>query len=158
MRRRVVKVAALCSIVVVTVLVYLQSAGWLLNTWLARQDTESLKPIAVAEQTQRDFGTTTAGPVLRADFSIRNDGQRQLVLIELSRSCACLLGGDREVVVDPGQSAHVALELHTARLQGRVRKIIRYLSNDPNLPNITLAVMADVRESAPDRTQQTVNR
>ena len=158
MRRRVVKTAAFCLIVALVVLFGREAAGWLLHGWLARQDAESFKPVAVVDRTEQDFGTTRPGPVLRAVFSIRNEGQRQLILLELSRSCACLLGGDAEIVVDPGQARELALELHTARLRGRVRKIVRYLTNDANLPDITLAVMADVEEPAAQREPQTADR
>lgn len=146
MRRGIVYSAVFGSVVALTLLFGHLWASRHLNRWLARQDADDFPPIAVVDRTEWDFGAAKPGEVLQARFSIANEGRRPLLLFELSRSCACLFGGGSQVVVDPGRSTDVTLELHTDRLSGRVRKIIRYTTNDPNRPDVVLAVLANVQE------------
>jgi len=97
---------------------------------------------------ERDYGTVPQGTVLRTSFPITNVGSRRLILVERSRACCGESPGQPETVVQPGEATELKVQVDTSRWCGRVREVVRYNTNDPDVPQFALTVTADVRPSA----------
>lgn len=100
-------------------------------------------PRAVLPDSTCDLGEVRGGQPLTARFPIENRGARRLVLTELDRSCDCVRGERPEIVVGPGRSGEIRVRLETDELSGPMQLEVRYATNDPALPMITLRVLAD---------------
>ena len=111
---------------------------------LTSAETHNARPSIILDVSSWDFGTVSDDSELRAVFSIRNAGERRLLLFERSRSCGCLSSGQREVIVNPGDSTNLTVLLRTSRLRGPVQKHVQYETNDPNKPTLTLTLLANV--------------
>lgn len=131
---------------------------WTLRALLAQSlstfGRDAGRPAAETEQTERNFGTVPAGRLLRAVFSVQNSGGRRLVLRERARSCACLSGGEPEIIVPAGCSRRIELVLDTERLNGPVRKRLRYRSNDPERPTLVFALAANITGNQPQTSRK----
>ena len=105
-------------------------------------------PALVLKHSLQDFGAVSAGRKLSARFPIRNDGRRRLILREEFRNCSCLTGGKPEIIVAPGKTVELEVIMHTSQLSGAVRKLVRYRTNDPKLPMLTVRLVAEVEPAA----------
>ena len=119
-----------------------------LPAWSRSNRVGSLSPQLVLASTHRDLGTVTQGSVLRTTFPIANQGTRRLVLSDQSQGCCGQPADPRQVIVAPGDSTELTVEVDTARWHGRMERTLRYTTNDPKLPRFALTVTASV-QSAP---------
>jgi len=110
---------------------------------------EQQRPVAVLEWTEYDFGTFEAGPTLQARFPLRNDGARRLIVMEKSRSCECVSGRRREIILEHGESTELEAVLQTRGLRSNVRLELDYTTSDPQLPQFRLTVIADIISPSP---------
>lgn len=97
-------------------------------------------PKLVAPQDTYDFGHVTQGDAVPFTFTLRNDGDQELVITNVRPSCGCtaaLASSDR---VPPGGEATVTGEVKSATLQDRIAKTVTVESNDPTTPRLTLTV------------------
>lgn len=111
---------------------------------LTQPPVNATAEVALATDRQ-DFGEVPAGPPLIARFPIENHGARRLVLTELDRSCDCIRGERPEIIVGPGSSGEIRVRLATDELCGPMQLALRYATNDPALPMLTVQVLADVK-------------
>jgi hypothetical protein len=97
---------------------------------------------------ERDFGTVPQGTVLQSGFPVTNLGTRRLVLVEQSRACCGRSPDQPQITLQPGETAKLRVQVDTSRYCGRIREVVRYNTNDPEMPQFALCVTADVRPSA----------
>jgi len=97
---------------------------------------------------EQDLGTVPQGTVLQTSFPITNIGRRRLILVERSRACCGESPGQPETVLRPGEATELRVQVDTSRWCGRVREVVRYSTNDPQMPRFALTVTADVRPCA----------
>lgn len=142
---RSLSLAAMLAVTAVTGLALIERAGDGLPVASGGANGPELQ---VARGTH-DFGTVSAGTVLRATFAVRNAGTERLILHEQSHSCGCLSGGVPEIVVPAGASRKIELTFQTDRLDGAVRKRLEYRTNDRRNPTLHLTVFAEVRRHHP---------
>jgi hypothetical protein len=98
-------------------------------------------PELVVQQTERSLGTVVAGRPVRAGFTLFNAGGRRLIV----REDRCLACGPGEWLIPPGESQDLTIELNTTGLEGEVRQVQHYTTNDPRQPRLTLAVSVNVQ-------------
>ncbi len=146
MRRRPFRVLA--PILAATVVV-LPLGLWLANTaWGVRFQGDSIlsdAPVALLPSSDRDVGTITQGAVLRIAFPIANAGTRRLIVTEAAATCCGRPANDGQIVLAPGESTNLNVSIETIRWCGQLDHAVRYLTNDPRLPQFTLKVTGDVR-------------
>ena len=87
---------------------------------------------------ERDLGTVPQGVILRPAFSVANVGTRRLILVEAGEDCCGQTSTPRQFVVAPGDSASITVEVDTGRYCGAMRHVVRYTTNAPDFPQITL--------------------
>ena len=119
---------------------------------LAQNASLQTHPLAAAElsHTQRDFGTVTQGEVLREEFQVNNTGTRRLVFQRDVPGCCGEPAETQAVIVPPGGSATLPIELDTATLAGVVDHVVEFTTNDPEMPRFSLTLRADVRPADSD--------
>lgn len=104
----------------------------------------SAAPQAVLEESIHDAGTVARGASVEHVFTIGNEGDEPLEIVEVQPTCGCTVADfDRQIA--PGRSGRVAVVVDTSKLKGAVAKSIRVLTNDAEAPEITLVVKANVR-------------
>jgi hypothetical protein len=109
-------------------------------------------PRAVLQRKEHDFGHVKAGALLLAGFRLENTGNKRLIVREQARGCECVTVNQPEVIVPPGGSRTLAPGLDTKKFEGALKTTVEYRTNDPQLPTITLVLMAEVTPS-PEPTQ-----
>ena len=112
-------------------------------------------PKLVAELSRRDLGTVSQGVVLRAAFPVANHGTRRLVIVEQVARCCGGSSGTREIIVAPGQSRDLRVEVDTASWFGRLEHTVRYTTNDRRVARFAVTVTADVKEQDTNRIRST---
>lgn len=106
---------------------------------------EAPGPIAVLPETQRDVGAVSAGVVLGARFSVKNAGTRRLVIERESEECCDEPSERRRIVVPPGVSGVIEVQVDTNRWYGEMRHVVHYTTNDPSRPRFTLTLHGEVQ-------------
>ncbi|MHC4176507.1 MAG: Ig-like domain-containing protein [Planctomycetota bacterium] len=115
-----------------------------LPAWLGHGTAGSSAPAIRLAHTERDLGTVVQGAELRTAFPIANVGTRRLILREHRRACCGQAADQSEIVVPPGNSTELKVQVDTSPWCGRMREAVRYTTNDPDRPQLTLYVNADV--------------
>ncbi|MFH1919181.1 MAG: DUF1573 domain-containing protein [Planctomycetota bacterium] len=103
-----------------------------------------LAPRLVLPRSERDLGTVSQGGTIRAVFPIRNAGIRRLIVMEEGKGCCGEPAEPRRIILAPGESTSVEVEVNTAQWHGRVEHAVHYTTNDPELPRFALTVTANV--------------
>jgi hypothetical protein len=116
----------------------------LLPAWPPDGHAGGSAPRAVLSCEHRDLGSVRQGGVLRAVFPVTNAGNRRLILSQRGAGCCGRPAESHQVIVAPGDSAELSVELDTARWAGQVGHTVRYTTNDPALPQFSLRVTAVV--------------
>lgn len=98
--------------------------------------------IEVREKTQ-DGGTVEEGATLKFQFVVANRGSTDLALTRVKPDCGCSVAR-WDKVIPPGKEGAIDAELHTENLRGRVTKGFTVFSNDPQQPQLRLAVTTQV--------------
>lgn len=93
-----------------------------------------------------DFGRVLQQRELRAQVRLRNFGDREWVLHELSADCDCAaaLLDQQGRRLAPGASATLDVRLETRRFLGRVVRHVRLRSNDVARPVVSVELVAEV--------------
>ncbi len=137
MKRSVLVIA----IVGVLLLALCVRSGWV-AAWADNGLAGVQAPRILIPCVQRDLGNVSQGKVLRTEFRVENTGTRRLVLMEETPGCCDQTENQLSITVPPGGSRDIAVEIDTARWHGHIEHIVRYRTNDPQLPLFSLAVTA----------------
>ncbi|HWN98483.1 MAG TPA: DUF1573 domain-containing protein [Blastocatellia bacterium] len=103
-------------------------------------------PRAVVPLDSYDFGDVFKGELISQLFVIRNEGEAELRIDNLTTGCGCSVI-DSDKVLAPGHEGKAELEVNTASQSGQISKIATLHTNDPDRPNIVLTVTANVLTS-----------
>ncbi len=116
----------------------------LLPAWSGDGHAGGSAPRVVLSCAHRDLGSVPQGGVLRALFPVANAGSRRLILSQQGAGCCGRPAESYQVIVAPGDSAELSVELDTAQWFGQVEHTVRYTTNDPAMPQFALRVTAVV--------------
>jgi hypothetical protein len=104
-------------------------------------------PALALEEEEHDFGKVETDTVGRHEFVLANRGDQPLILSRKKSSCGCCtcacearLPGE----IPPGESAAVILEWKIRKYTGAFRQSETLETNDPDRPEVTLAVTGRV--------------
>ncbi|MGA1236646.1 MAG: DUF1573 domain-containing protein [Limisphaerales bacterium] len=101
-------------------------------------------PAIQFEEQNFDFGRVKAGDVVDHRFDFKNSGSAPLEITKVTTACGCTAPGEWDKLVQPGQTGGIPIKFYSGSFSGDVKKSITVLSNDPQNPNITLSIQADV--------------
>jgi hypothetical protein len=91
-----------------------------------------------------DFGTVERGTKVEHVFGLRNQGPGELRIEQVKSSCGCTVAVVSAAEVAAGGEGRVAVTLDTARMAGRVTKVVTVYSSDPQAPVRTLTLAGEV--------------
>ncbi len=92
-----------------------------------------------------NFGWRDAEETVTNCFVLRNTGDADLHLTDIRTSCGCTQAKPSDRVIAPGRETVLEVHLALRGLQGRQRKSVSVLSNDPEVPSITLWMQGEAR-------------
>ena len=112
------------------------------------------KPKIAVEPMEHDFGDIVQGDVVKFTFKVRNEGDAPLE-ITARPSCGCVTPHyDR--VIQPKQEGVIEAELRSAGFRGAQIKTIQVTTNDPDQPNLTLRLTANIKTAFEVRPSETL--
>jgi hypothetical protein len=91
-----------------------------------------------------DFGSVDRGAKIEHVFRVANTGDAPLRLEQVKSTCGCTVALISDPEVPPGREGRIAVTLDTARMAGRVTKIVTVYTNDPETPTAPLALTGAV--------------
>jgi len=91
-----------------------------------------------------DFGRALPNRTLTKEFSVRNFGDRDLVVDGVSTSCGCTAALLASKTIKPGGSTPLRVTLETRSYAGKVEREVLLRSNDTTTPVLTLRLTATV--------------
>ncbi|MCL4837426.1 MAG: DUF1573 domain-containing protein [Thermoanaerobaculia bacterium] len=100
-------------------------------------------PKAVVPGPVWNAGAVAKGERLTTDFVIRNEGDADLELLEVTPACGCTVA-EFDKRIPPGGAGKVHAELDTTGFSGPIAKGITVLTNDPANPRLQLTIQAKV--------------
>jgi hypothetical protein len=95
-----------------------------------------------------DFGRALPGKVLRKEFTLRNSGDRDLVLAGVSTTCGCTAALPDERTIAPGRTTPLRVTLETRNYSGHVERRVLVRSNDPETPALEIKLSVTVEAPA----------
>ncbi|MEM7480522.1 MAG: DUF1573 domain-containing protein [Acidobacteriota bacterium] len=102
------------------------------------------QPQVVLPKPVFDAGVTPKGEKITHDFSIRNEGAADLMIVDVRPACGCTIA-EFDKTIAPGASGKIHAVLDTTTFAGPISKGITVLTNDPANPRLELAIKADVQ-------------
>jgi hypothetical protein len=134
--------AGACAAGLAILMLWSANSACVLPAWSNANHADSSSPKLALPTLQRDLGTVDQGDVLQTTFRITNAGRRRLVLHEEARRCCGQSAESRRIIVPPGRSTLLHVEIDTAPWLGNMEHMARYTTNDPQLPQLALKVTA----------------
>jgi len=101
-------------------------------------------PKLVIVEEKKDVGTVPKGEVVHATFVLRNEGKADLHITDVKPSCGCT-APEYDKTIKPGAEGKIVLNVDTKTFQGPISKSALILTDDPEKPQITVFVMANVK-------------
>lgn len=135
---------------VLVVAVLLACAVAAFGPGLAAED-EAKAPSIRVEPEGFDFGKALPEKTLRKEFVLRNFGDAELVVENVSTTCGCTAALASDKRVPPGGSTQLLVTFETRSYAGKVERQVLVRSNDPKTPLLTVKVSATVEASAKPR-------
>ena len=111
---------------------------------LAAADEHAPGPRIRVEPGTFDFGRTLPNRTLTKEFSVRNFGDRDLVVDGVSTSCGCTAALLASKTIKPGGSTPLRVTLETRSYAGKVEREVLVRSNDTATPVLTIRLTATV--------------
>jgi hypothetical protein len=96
--------------------------------------------VATVDEPTYDFGVMEQKGTGKHAFTIKNTGTINLTLSKGHTTCKCTLADIDKAEVPPGESTQVTLEWHGKLFEGEYRQSATIGTNDPERPQVTLAV------------------
>ena len=95
-----------------------------------------------------DFGKALQNKTLTKEFSLRNFGNEDLVITEVTTTCGCTVADLASKTLKPGTSTPLTVKLDTRSNEGKLQRSVSIVSNDPQKKILEVKVMADVQSNA----------
>lgn len=95
------------------------------------------------DKTVFDYGKITAGSDGHRYFTVKNTGDKPLILTEVKPACGCTTPEWSKDPILPGKSAQIKVGYNT-NLSGAFSKPIEVFSNDPKNPRSVLTIKGEV--------------
>lgn len=103
------------------------------------------KPTIVFESKLIDFGEIEDGKVVDIEFKFKNDGDKTLIIKNISTSCGCTVARLKKKKFKPGEGGVIPVKFFSTGRGGRkVSKTITIASNDTESPYTRLIISGKV--------------
>lgn len=99
-------------------------------------------------ETQHNFGQIKEGATFEHTFRFLNNGKSTLDIQEVKTTCGCTAALVSSNKIEPGEEGTLKVELNTTNRLGKMSRSITVISNDPEEPNKSLVIFAEVFKEA----------
>jgi hypothetical protein len=123
--------------------VLLVSSAWAQDKG-AKSEAAQKGPRIRVEPTTFDFGKALPNKTLEKEFSLRNFGNEDLVIENVSTTCGCTAALMDSKVIKPGGTTPLRVSLQTREYSGKVERTILVRSNDPTTALLEIKVQVTV--------------
>ena len=103
-------------------------------------------PLITVEKPGYDFGTVTQGDKVDHLFTVKNRGDKPLIISQIRSSCGCTAATLSARTIAPGSSGEVKVTFDSTNFAGQVTKTISIDSNDQRNPSAVLTLQGKVTE------------
>lgn len=98
------------------------------------------------EETTYNFGTTKPHSKVTHIFKFKNTGKRDLKIRKIRATCGCTTVEPSNSVIPPGESSSFKAIFNTGTRNGYQKKLIYFISNDPENPTVRLSMKGRVEK------------
>ena len=98
----------------------------------------------VVDAPTADAGTVQRGTIITKEFIVKNTGSAMLRVTDVKPGCGCTTA-KFDKAIPPGGQGKIVLTVDTKSFRSAISKTAVVLSNDPNTPELTLKVLANVK-------------
>ncbi|ANQ49362.1 DUF1573 domain-containing protein [Flammeovirga yaeyamensis] len=110
-------------------------------------DKKAEWPKATFDKKKHDFGEMKALDKASTMFTIKNDGKTKLLIRKVKASCGCTATKPNKTELAPGESTTLDVTFTAGNYNRSVTKSITVITNDPDHPENTLQISADVKSA-----------
>jgi len=104
------------------------------------------KPIISFENPDFNFDKVYKGNKVEHVFKLENLGNETLEIKKVKPSCGCTAAILSQKTILPGETGEIKATFKSASYNGKVKKTISVLSNDPDTPSFKLTIFGEVIE------------
>jgi len=102
------------------------------------------QPKLMVQPGEYDFGVIEQGEMVSHTFILTNGGSDLLKISNVTASCGCTAAKPEKQELAPGESTNLLVTFNSAHRQGSQFKTVKVTSNDPENPEVTLSIKANV--------------
>jgi len=102
-------------------------------------------PVATFSEDSHDFGEINEGDKVECVFTLKNTGQRDLIIRNVKTSCGCTAVTPEKKVIGANESVPLKVEFNSKGKRGRQNKAITVITNDPKNPTTILRISTNVQ-------------
>ncbi len=94
-----------------------------------------------------DFGNMNQNESRDTQVTVTNKGGATLVISEVNADCGCTVPTLARQKLSPGESTVIDINFNSKKFHGHVTKLVHVISNDPDFPDKSIYIQADVFSS-----------
>ena len=113
-------------------------------TFKSIQNRPSQPPRLAISESEWDYGQVKPNEKYTHIFTIRNEGDEELIIERVRASCGCIKTSLSSKNIQPGKSAEFKTIFDTTGYDGKVKKEVYITSNDPREPNRAISLFLEV--------------
>lgn len=98
------------------------------------------------DKIELDLGMMYNGAVKTGRYTIKNIGNEPLQIKYVQPSCGCTTVRRPQDWIQPDKTDYIDIEFNSVGLRGKVEKYVFISTNDPTAKELTVKLLADVRE------------
>jgi len=124
------------------------------NTPAAAATPPAAAPKLQFDKKEYDFGTTSLVDSVTGTFTYQNVGTAELKLGKPQPSCGCTVASVKPDLLKPNEKGELVFTVRVGGQRGQLRKSINVPSNDPQTPNVNLAIKIEMKQILEASPQQ----
>ena len=95
-------------------------------------------------ETSYDYGIIKQGEKITHNFSLANNGKKDLYIRKTKTSCGCLQTSATTDTIAPGATGYITLVFDSYNKEGKDSRKMNVFLNDPSMPEVVLEVKGEV--------------
>jgi hypothetical protein len=120
---------SICWLVVLAACSEKKAEGLSANELVSGPSNGGKVPGLVFTDSAFDFGTVTAGAIVKHSYTFTNTGEGQLIITNAQASCGCTVPTYPHEPIPPGGKGEIKVEFNTRGRSGRQNKTVTILAN-----------------------------
>lgn len=103
-------------------------------------------PVLAFDHMEHNFGSLKRGEKITHQFSLKNEGKRDLIIRATKASCGCTSPEPEKKVINPGDSGKIIVIFNSFGKKGEQHHTVTVITNDPENPETALEISGKVEE------------